>query len=75
MQPVPLLAPYGEAIGLTIVVVAITYFSLVLGELAPKRIGLNNPEGIAIAVAKPMHKLSVLAGPVVSFLVTRPTRC
>ncbi len=68
LQAVPLLAPYGEGIGLTIVVVTLTYFSLVIGELVPKRIGLGNPEGIAMAIAKPMHRLSVIAGPVVSFL-------
>jgi len=68
LQPVPALAPYGEAIGLTIVVVVITYFSLVLGELVPKRIGLNNPERISMVMAKPMHQLSVIAGPAVSFL-------
>jgi putative hemolysin len=68
LQALPALAPYGEAIGLGIVVIAITYFSLVLGELVPKRIGLNNPERIAMFVAKPMQKLSVIAGPLVSFL-------
>ncbi|MEK7684775.1 MAG: hemolysin family protein [Verrucomicrobiota bacterium] len=68
LQAIPPLAPYGEGIGLTIVVLAITYFSLVLGELVPKRIGLGNPEGISMLVAKPMHRLSVIAGPVVKFL-------
>lgn len=68
LQPVPALAPYGEAIGLTVVVVVITYFSLVLGELVPKRIGLNNPERISMVMAKPMHQLSITAGPVVKFL-------
>ena len=68
LQALPALAPYGEAIGLATVVIAITYFSLVLGELVPKRIGLNNPERIAMFMAKPMQKLSVIAGPLVSFL-------
>ena len=68
LQALPALAPYGEAIGLAIVVIAITYFSLVLGELVPKRIGLNNPERIAMFMAKPMQKLSVIAGPLVTFL-------
>jgi putative hemolysin len=68
LQPVPMLAPYGEAIGLTIVVVVVTYFSLVLGELVPKRIGLNNPERISMSMAKPMHNLSVIAAPAVNFL-------
>ena len=68
LQPFPLLAPYAEGIGLTIVVVTITFLSLVLGELVPKRIGLGNPEGIAMAMAKPMHRLSIIAGPVVRLL-------
>ena len=68
LQPFPGLAPYAESIGLGIVVVTITYFSLVLGELAPKRIGLNNPEGIAMAVARPMLQLARVARPVVNFL-------
>jgi putative hemolysin len=68
LQTVSFLAPYGEAIGLTIVVVLITYFSLVLGELVPKRFGLANPEGIAMSVARPMHRLSIIAGPLVKFL-------
>ena len=46
LQSVPALALYGEAIGLTVVIVVITYLSLVLGELVPKRIGPNRPERI-----------------------------
>jgi putative hemolysin len=68
LQAIPVLAPYGDGIGLAVVVVAITYFSLIIGELVPKRIGLGNPEGIAMRVARPMHTLSVIAGPLVRFL-------
>jgi len=68
LQAVPALAPYGEVIGLTVVVVVITYLSLVLGELVPKRIGLNRPERISMFMARPMHRLSVIAGPLVSFV-------
>lgn len=62
------LAPYADKIAFGIVVAIITYFSLVLGELVPKRFGLSAPEGIAIAVARPMNWLSKAAGPLVSFL-------
>lgn len=62
------LAPYSDAIAVAFVVVIITYLSLVLGELAPKRIALENPEGVASAVAIPMHWLSRLAAPVVRLL-------
>lgn len=68
LKDLPVVGAYSDAIGLGVVVVAITYFSLVIGELAPKRIGLGNPEGIAMRAAKPMHALSVFAGPVVRFL-------
>jgi putative hemolysin len=65
---VPLLGPYRNAIGLGVVVLVITYFSLVIGELVPKRIGLGHPERISMLVAKPMQALSGFAGPVVKFL-------
>jgi putative hemolysin len=73
LQMFPLLAPYGEAIGLTIVVVGITYLSLVLGELVPKRIALNAPERIATLVAPAMGFVSRLAAPAV-YLLTGSTR-
>lgn len=63
-----LLAPYSNAIGLGLVVLAITYLTLVLGELLPKRIALQNPERIAATVAGPMTFISKLASPLVSFL-------
>jgi putative hemolysin len=62
------LAPYAEKISFGVVVAIITYFSLVLGELVPKRIGLSNPEGIAMRVAMPMNWLSRIAAPLVNFL-------
>jgi putative hemolysin len=65
---VPALAPHAETIALTVVVVAITFFSLILGELVPKRIALRNPEGIAATVARPMRLLAKAAHPLVWFL-------
>lgn len=62
------LAPYAEQISFGIVVVIITYFTLILGELVPKRFGLGNPETIAMAVARPMTLMSNIARPVVEFL-------
>jgi putative hemolysin len=64
----PFLAHYADKIAFGIVVAVITYFSLVLGELVPKRVGLSNPERIAMTGARPMNWLSKFAGPVVSFL-------
>src|SRR5690606_7401100 len=68
VETIPALAPYAQAIGFTLVVVAITYFSLIIGELVPKRIALNNPERIAASMARPMSFLSRLAAPAVAIL-------
>jgi putative hemolysin len=62
------LAPHADKLAFAIVVMIITYFSLVLGELVPKRFALSNPEGISMAVARPMNWLSRFARPLVSFL-------
>src|SRR4051812_35197688 len=51
-----------------LVVFAITYFSIVLGELVPKRVGQMNPEAIARVVARPLDWLSMLAKPFVKLL-------
>ena len=64
----PWLAPYAEELALGIVVVVITYFSLIIGELVPKRLALHNPEAIASLVAGPMSALAKLAHPVVRVL-------
>ena len=73
LKGVPWTAPYSGAIGIAIVVVGITYLTLIVGELVPKRLALNNAERIAIAVAKPMQFLSKVASPVVHLLNARPT--
>jgi putative hemolysin len=64
----PQLARYSEGIALGLVVTTITVMSLIIGELVPKRIGLNNPEAIASWVARPMIVLSKIGGPVVHIL-------
>ncbi|MBN3963597.1 hemolysin family protein [Nostoc sp. NMS8] len=69
---VPLLAPYSEPISFGIVVLLITYFSLIVGELVPKRLALNNPERIASIVAIPMQALAAIGSPVV-FLLSAST--
>ena len=62
------IAPHGETVSLALVVLAITYLSLVIGELVPKRIALTNPERIASAMSPLMRGLARLARPVVRFL-------
>lgn len=64
----PLIAPWASAISITIVVIVTTYLSLILGELAPKRIALNGAERIARSVAPLMTTLSRLAQPLVHLL-------
>lgn len=68
----PALLPYSHSIAVGIVVVTLTFFSLVLGELLPKRIGLNYPEGIAKAVAFPMKIVSTVTMPFI-WLLTKST--
>ncbi|WP_341530663.1 hemolysin family protein [Nostoc sp. UHCC 0302] len=69
---VPFLAAYSEPIAFGIVVLIITYLSLIVGELVPKRLALNNPERIAAVVAIPMRALAALASPMV-FLLSAST--
>lgn len=57
----PVLAPYADSIALVIVVLALTYVSLVFGELVPKRIALAYPESIAAIIARPLSILSIVA--------------
>lgn len=68
LATIPALVPYSEAIGVGVVVVVITYLSLIIGELVPKRVALNNPERIAASVAGPMKALSRVASPLVRLL-------
>lgn len=62
----PLLAPYAKGLATVVMVVVITFFSVVLGELVPKRLALLNPESVATTIARPMDLLSRLAHPLVA---------
>jgi putative hemolysin len=57
--------PYAGTLAVAVVVGCLTFFSLVLGELVPKRIGLAYPEGIAKAMARPMKYISIITAPFV----------
>ena len=65
---IPLLTPYAKAVALTITVVGLTYFSVVVGELVPKRLALLAPEGIAALMARPMMILARITHPLVVIL-------
>jgi putative hemolysin len=68
LNRIPALAPYSEAVSFVVVVMTITFLSLVVGELVPKRLALNYPERIASRIAKPMRFLSRLTSPAVHAL-------
>jgi putative hemolysin len=64
----PAIATYSEGIAIAVVVVAISYLSVIIGELVPKRIALSNPERFAALVARPVMTLSRIAAPAVAAL-------
>jgi putative hemolysin len=65
---VPALAPYAHSLSLGIVVTLITYFSLIIGELAPKYIAIQYAEPLAIACAPVMNVITKFTGPISAFL-------
>jgi putative hemolysin len=68
LERLPVVAPYSEALSFGLVVVVITYLSVVVGELVPKRLALANPEQLACAMAPSMRWLSRVSAPVVHLL-------
>jgi len=64
----PLFRNFAEEIALAVTVIAITYFSILIGELVPKTIALSNPEKVAVKIAVPIYYFSVIFYPVVRFL-------
>lgn len=63
LEDLQILAPYARALSLVIVVAAVTYLSLVFGELVPKRLAMLHAERVAAAVGRPMRALARLASP------------
>jgi len=70
LADVPQLAPYADTLSLALVVVVITYLTLVLGELVPKQIALRNPEKVAAAISRPLIALTRVTRPIVWLLNT-----
>jgi putative hemolysin len=65
---VPVLADYSKPLSIAVVTAGVTYTALIVGELAPKYIALNNPESIAIRVAQPLAFLARIAAPIIWLL-------
>ena len=68
LKQYPAVAHYSDSIALGVVVLVITYLSLIVGELVPKSLALGKPETIASALAPPMRWLARLGSPAVRFL-------
>ncbi|MEG1749980.1 MAG: hemolysin family protein, partial [Tannerellaceae bacterium] len=68
MRHVPVLEPYALGLSKTLIVILVTYLTLVVGELVPKRIGMGCAEQVSKLAAKPMNFLSFIASPIVWFL-------
>ncbi|WP_276482432.1 hemolysin family protein [Paraflavitalea pollutisoli] len=68
IEKVDLLKPYAHTLSVVTILIIVTFFSIVLGELLPKRIGLMFPEAIAAAVARPMTFISIITKPFIWLL-------
>jgi len=68
LQEIPAVATIADELAIAIVLISVTFCSLVLGELIPKRIGLSNPEGISRVMAPFMKILSKITFPFVWIL-------
>jgi putative hemolysin len=65
---VPVLAAYGKPLSIVVMTIGVTYTALIIGELAPKYIALNNPESIAVRVAQPLALVARAAAPIILLL-------
>jgi len=68
LKDIPILGSHSDLVSVAVVVLAITYLSLIIGELVPKRLALNKPESIAALTAPSMKLLSKIASPLVSVM-------
>ena len=68
LDQISFLREYKQGLATAIIVILLTYFSLILGELVPKRLGLSRPEAIAKTMAKPMRIVSLIAHPFIWLL-------
>ena len=71
LNTVPTLLPYSHSIAITLVVILVTFFTLILGEIVPKQIGLLRAEKVARNVSYPLKYFAILAHPLI-WLLTKP---
>ena len=68
IEKLAILRPYANSLAVGLVLLAVTFVSIVLGELLPKRIGMTFPESVAMAISRPMDLLSKVVAPFVWLL-------
>jgi putative hemolysin len=68
LEQTPPVAPYAQPLSLVVMVGSVTFVSLIIGELVPKRLALTGPEHIASVIARPMQVLAAAAHPLISVL-------
>ncbi|MCL5428427.1 MAG: hemolysin family protein [Chloroflexi bacterium] len=68
LRQFPVLAPYADQLALLMIVITITYLSLVFGELVPKQLAMRNPERLSIALVRPIQWLGRIAALPIRFL-------
>src|SRR4026208_2045934 len=68
LEQVPAVAAYADTLSLGIMVVVLTYVSLIIGELVPKRPALAHPEAVGSVIARPMVIVARVARPIVLLL-------
>lgn len=70
LEQISFTAPYAKSLAVVIIVIIVTFLTLILGELVPKRIGMNYPESIAKIVALPMKFISSVTAPFIWLLTS-----
>jgi putative hemolysin len=70
LETIPGMAPYSEALSTGVVVVVLTYLSLIIGELVPKRLALLHPEAIASVMSRPLNLMAKSMSPFVTLLTS-----
>jgi putative hemolysin len=68
LSAIPLIAEHGEELAIALVVIVVTYLSLIIGELVPKQLALKNAEAIACVVSRPLRMLATMATPLIYLL-------